>query len=347
MKKVIFISALAIAAAVSCTKSDIVDTKFNEAISFEAYTGRDAMTKATPYGSSNVPTEIGLYGYYLGNNPTWGTASKANLWQNATLKETTTAGVWAVANDPKYWANDADNYTFLAYAPIATTTEGDYYVAEGTDGENPAIFYTVDDDLANQKDLLYAKKEGTASTLKSGVELLMHHSLARLTVKAKEVEDTDFDFYVKEVKISGDFNVTGQFDLYNEIWTSDEFTSDDATYSFYNTPANTTALTTTAVDYAGTANYLMMLPTTFTTEAPATLYVKYTTFYEGQESMPIEKSLAISQEFAQGKAYSIELAFSHEATPITFKVTVEDWPAEETINGGNPNGDTWSPVTNE
>ena len=37
MKKVIFISALAIAAAASCTKSDIVDTKFNEAISFESY----------------------------------------------------------------------------------------------------------------------------------------------------------------------------------------------------------------------------------------------------------------------------------------------------------------------
>ena len=48
MKKTIFISVLALAAAISCTKSDIVDTKFeNEAIGFETYLGRDAQTKAS------------------------------------------------------------------------------------------------------------------------------------------------------------------------------------------------------------------------------------------------------------------------------------------------------------
>ena len=364
MKKVIFISALAIAAAVSCTKSDIVDTKFNEQISFQTYTGRAAQTKAAVTDNSNIATVgVGLYGYYLGNAQAWGEASKANLWANDALTPKADAPtVWEVAGKPKYWANDADKYAFLAYSPRTAATEGAYYVSTGTAGENPEINYTVNSDLSQQIDLLYAKAEGTAATFKtSGVALTMGHALSRLTVKAKEVADTGFDFYVKEVKISGDFYTAGVFNLYEGIWDAEEYETkeDGETYSFYNAQTNTTALTTTAEDYAyyaknesgvytkGTSatNYLMMIPTT----EDVTLYVKYTTFYEGQESTPIEKTLTVTQDFVMGKAYAIELAFSHTQTPITFTVTVSDWVAgtenadddkNGVINGGNPNGGT-------
>ena len=389
MKKVIFISALAIAAAASCTKSDIVDTKFNEAISFETYTGRDAQTKATPYGSQNVPDAIGLYGYYLGNATAWGTASKANLWENASLTVTTAAtqtspAIWSVANDPKYWANDADKYTFLAYAPITTATntmtEGSYTITSETGGANPVINYTVPSALGKQIDILYAKNEGTAATLKGGVELNMHHALARLTVKATATpksETQPFTFHVKKVSIKGAFNTSGTLNLYSYAgadWTTKN-SVENTEYVFYtdNTVVNSDdiAEANKVVDenYANYAkgesgyvegttatNYLMMIPTDFkgTTEtpvSPAELYVEYTTYYEGQESMPINKKFNVAIDFEAGKAYSIDLAFNHTATPITFKVTVEDWkndsdvPGENTTAAGNPNGDaTWTSV---
>jgi hypothetical protein len=71
MKKVIFISALAIAAAVSCTKSDIVDTKFgNDVIGFESYVGRDAQTKASVETATTLQaTGFGVYGFYTDGYP--------------------------------------------------------------------------------------------------------------------------------------------------------------------------------------------------------------------------------------------------------------------------------------
>lgn len=331
MKKVILFSAIALAAAVSCTKSEVVDTKFNEQIGFETYLGRDAMTKAAVATTDNVAT-LGLFGFYTGNVE-WATTSAANLWDNAEL---TKAANW-VPTEVKYWTNDTDKYTFLAYAPYATATNG----ITVTTGADPKVTYAVNADLKQQIDLLYANDEGHVNMVKpangTNVALKFNHALSRLTVKAKAASEV-FKFDVKEVSIAGNFNTTGTLNLATAAWTA---TPAAATYTFYtNTAAyaEATALTTEYVDYAGTDNYLMMIPTNFSAEGAtaATLTVKYTTFYQNQESTVNTVTFPVETNFEKGKAYAINLEFMKDNQPITFSVTVADWDENTTVQTEYP-----------
>ena len=348
MKKVIFISALAIAAAVSCNKSEIVDTKFNEQISFETYTGRDAMTKAAVTDKENL-TQVFVYGYYTGTEK-WGTGTEANLWSPMTLSCDNGACTVSEA-DKRYWTNDTDQYTFLAYAP-AVVENVLTVIAEN--GKNPTITYNVPTTLADQKDLLYAVPQINRTKDNGTVALQMKHALARLTVKAKVSAAEPFEYHIKEVSITGAFNTTGTLVLANQ--TEDACTWATATpaatapkyeflpYNAYLAKDNQSkALPTEDYDYAGANNYLMMIPTTFSdaketvgegeeakevyTNA-ATLTVKYTTYYRAGdlESAEYTKTFPVTTAFEAGKAYSINLEFIQATNnEINFTVDVTGW----------------------
>ena len=339
MKKVIFISAIALAAAVSCTKSEVVDTKFNEQIGFETYLGRDAQTKATPVATDDL-TQVFVYGYYTGTTP-WSDASEANLWSPMTLacnKGTCTVG----QNDVRYWANDSDLYTFLAYAPA--TIENVLSVA-AVDGKNPTLTYNVPSVLTEQKDVLYAVPQKNRTKGDNGtVALEMKHALSRLTVKAKVNAEAPFAYNVKSVAISGNFNTTGTLVLAEQadaaVWTA---TPAAATYTFYTnaakaTEAGATPLTVEGVDYAGTNKYLMMIPTDFSVKNEedkytntATLTVVYSTYAGGIESRDYTKTFPVNTNFEAGKAYAIALEFVQaENNEIKFSVSVDDWGTENT-----------------
>ena len=378
MKKVIFISALAIAAAVSCTKSDIVDTKFNEQISFETYTGRDAQTKATPYGEDVLPETVGLYGFYTGAS-TWGEGTTPNLWNNALLKSMGT--YWGVEDDPKYWTNAEDKYTFLAYAPFATGATGNGLVAE--EGADPKVTYTVPTAIAPQVDLLYANTPADANGANGHIDMVkptdnvvtlnFAHALSRITVKASEAESA-YEYTVYGLELSGDFVQTKSFDIEDGAWIVDETkyptTTETAPYVIkqYTEGAKDGVLVpdtrTDAVeegqtpnkphDFAGSNNYLMVIPVDFsrntgTADAPvypdaATLTVTYTTTFDGFESKPMTKTVAVPTDFQQGKAYSLNLVFAPNKTnEIKFNVTVDDWAEEAGVvvpnnpeNGAEP-----------
>ena len=328
MKKVIFISALAIAAAVSCTKSDIVDTKYgNDVIGFESYVGRDAQTKATVVNEDNIGT-AGIYGFYTAGT-VWSSTSTANLWENAPLNCTEGS-----VSPVKYWTNEVDKYSFLAYAP-KVTDEYTYLTTATTEKANPTVTYTVPTALADQIDLTYAQVFNTtkaavdAATSKK-VDMTFKHALARLTVKASKSTQAsaDFEFDVKEVTIAGNFNTQGTFNLGTAKWTPVTPTA-STSYNFYTNPntayTDANKLTTAGVDYAGTNNYLMMIPTEFSATNKATLTVKYTTYYQNQESTVNTKTFDITTNFQQGKAYAISLVFNQDLDTIEFNVSVEGW----------------------
>jgi hypothetical protein len=399
MKKVIFISALAIAAAVSCTKSDIVDTKFNEAISFENYIGRDAMTKAAVTNNENITDfTIGLYGYYTGAKP-WKIGEhaqtadaiaepSANLWDGDALAYDETKGWYT--EETKYWTNASDYYSFLAYAPMVSTEGADGITVTGTAANDVNVTYTTpvaNDKLTTNVDLLYAQVVNT--TKGSGtVTLNFKHALSRVTVKAKasDPKNMGIQFDVKNVTLKGYFNTSATLNLATAAaavgatedsgWDVENATRTNAFYVFYNdidtegdfNPAAigtdgkaTDALTAEAVDYAVEADedYLMMIPTTFTTDEGETaiLSVTYTTIYGGNESNPMTKELPIAIDFRMGKAYALELAFEPVLDVISFNVTVEEW--QPTTGGvtdeieepaGNPetsgkDGSKWEDVT--
>ena len=351
MKKVIFISALAIAAAVSCTKSDIVDTKFNEQIGFEAYIGRDAQTKASVVDASNIGT-AGIYGFYTGANP-WATTSKANLWVNDPLdcEEGT-------VEPAKFWTNENDQYSFLAYAP---KDEDSIVVPEPNEEGNvvnPAITYTVDPSIPAQIDLTYAVVENITKAKvdvitgegAGKVPMTFKHALARLTVNAsKSTTEENFDFIVKKITITGGFITSDALTLKTGLWAKNgtpatvNATTPATTYTFYDVPTNKTQLTTTATKYAEHVmdgelpdNYLMMIPVNFASQK-ASVHVEYTTVYEGEESTTNEADFDVTTNFEQGKAYAINLVFSKKTETIEFYVTVDKWE-EGTVgaDGKNP-----------
>lgn len=340
MKKVIFISAIALAAAVSCTKSEVVDTKFNEQIGFETYLGRDAMTKGDVIEKADLES-VKVFGYYHGDK-TWA-VSKSLLWEQG-LVLSAPAGVVAQPKDGdvRYWANDLDNYTFLAYAPVGNSslTEG-----EGFDLNNPVLTYEVDSEDFTNADVLVAEpqidrtrdKNGDVANLNGNVPLVLKHKLSRLIVKATAASAA-FDFRVKEVTLTGNFYNSGKIALATPTAWS-ETTPEQTSYSFFEyNKTNEVALSETEENVIGTKGYLMMIPVTATNHK-ATLTVKYTTYdpVAKQESREYELTYNVTNDFAMGSAYAIKLAFSNDAIPISFSVEVDPtW--------GNDNDATITPA---
>lgn len=356
MKKVIFLAIAAAAALTACSKSEVIDSKYgNDMIGFENYLGRDAQTKAGITTTDNLAS-LGLFGYYTGAE-TWENGEfVANLWDGVELTKTNN---WVPAT-PKYWTNDTDKYTFLAYAPYSDAA------IEVTTGRTPAVEYTVNPELSKQIDLLYANAEDHVNMVKpenNTVTLKFNHALSRLTVKASATGEA-FKFDVKEVFIEGKFNTTDVLTLATGTWGKQgAVATADAKYTFhtketgkdadnnpiYSAYKETNALTSTPVDYSGTTynaegaveaygnNYLMMIPTNFSGEGNAAkLTVKYTTYYMDKESNVNTATFDVPTDFVQGKAYVINLVFTKDLDVIKFAVDVADWDENTTAQNEYP-----------
>lgn len=339
MKKVIFLSAIALAAAVSCSKSEVVDTKFgNEAIGFENYLGRDAQTKADAASVASLAADggIGIYGYYTGDPANeWVDKSNANLLKNEHLTSTDNGVTWSYTNTA-YWTNDTDEYTFFAYAPYGKAT------ASQPEGGNPQIEYTLPQTLANQVDLVYSNNNKNI-TKRESVALTFSHALARLSVTANAVEYADgLTFTVTDIAISGPFNTKGTFDLAEGEWLS---TSTPATAPYDLTSTTGQLLTADPYKFSEVEkNYMMMIPTDFSAEKEtvdgkdvyknaAKLTVTYTMTYKGATSKPVTKDVYITTPFEQGNAYVIKLTLQRdEANAIKFSVTsIAGWGTENEV----------------
>ena len=330
MKKVIFLAIAAAAALTACSKSEVVDSKFNEQISFETYLGRDAQTKGAIINTTNI-TGVKVYGYYTGNDP-WTSETEANLWTDG-LNLTFTEGQLnqPTKNDVRYWANDTDKYTFLAYAPY----DNDNLTVSGT--KNPTLTYSVDTDFTKHVDVLVAnpRVEGDKNIdrTKGTVNLKMEHKLARLTVKTNVTGNGPFTFHIKNISLAGKFNTSGTLALADpKTWTAK---SADATYVFASSTekASTENALPATYDYATEdKGYMMMIPVDATTHN-AVLTVAYTTFdaTANMESRVYTQTYNVTNDFVMGKAYAIQLDFVNDATVINFNVIVDDWGSENEV----------------
>ena len=345
MKKSIFLSVLALAAVVSCQKSEIVDSKYgNDAIGFETYAGRDAMTKATVADETAIKkadySGIALYGFYTGAK-TWASSGDntianpaANLWAGEPLKWDNSTSKWNTTGT-KYWTNENDNYSFLAYAPHTNTN----IVAElDANSSNPTVKYTVDPTLTNQIDLLYA--EPIFNTSKganaSGVALTMKHALSRIAVKASESHD-QYTYTIQSLSLAGNFVKTNTFNLKTASWdaVTDQTTKESGSYSFV-LPNNAVVVNSETPESCVGDNYLMIIPVKVT---DAILTVTYTTTYGTGDaaivSKLITKTVKVTADFQQGKAYVLNIAFApNPYDAISFTVSVTDW-VDNTLNSNN------------
>ena len=333
------IAAMAALTLVSCSSDDLnslSDTPSkNEAISFDSYLGRSAVSVNGSRGSvleiANLKSLADGFGVFGNYSSTDGEAFGSNLFDNQKVTYSSTSNKWEYT-PVKYWSPQG-HIDFLAYAPRV----------DGTTLTNTScIEFTVADNAANQKDLLWANAENQTKANNSGtnkVNFTFKHALAKIgyTVKTSAAYDGT-TITLKSIKLAGSadgkkeaFYTKGTIDLSytpstttttptTSLWTPSKGKQNFDWFSGDQT------VTSKSADNPNT-DYLFVIPQDFskTTDADA-LYVivEYTIKYEDEKTVTNTVSSQLKLNFEQGKAYTFNLTLG--LTPIEFNVTsVEVW----------------------
>ena len=329
------IAAMAALTLVSCSSDDLNsfsdNSSKNEAISFDGYLGRSAVAVNGSRGSEldlpalQKPGEgFGVFGNYKqADGPEFG----SNWFDNVPVTYSSKDAKWTYS-PVQYWLPQG-HIDFLAYAP---------HVGGTTLKNKSCIDFTVEDEVAKQKDLLWANATNQTMANNSGtnkVKFQFAHALSRLgyTVKLNK-EYTSTTITLKKITLAGSengtenaFYTTGTIDLSKtsstDLWT---ISTPDAKQKF-DWFSGTQTLATT--DYKNPdANYLFVIPQKFSAPATDKLYVIVEYTIEGYNGVttPMTNKVhkQLEKNFEQGKAYTINLTLG--LTPIEFDVTtVEGW----------------------
>lgn len=275
------IAAMAALTLVSCSSDDLNslsdNSSKNEAISFDGYLGRSAVSVNGSRGSELNLNALkgenggfGVFGNYSSEGTT--TAYGDNWFKNQKVTYKTSAWTY---DDVKYWLPQG-HIDFLAYAP---------YV-EGTTLKNTScIDFTVEKEVTKQKDLLWANaanktKDNIAST-NNKVKFQFAHALSRLgyTVKLNKVY-TGTTITLNKITLAGSsdgtkdaFYTTGTIDLSKDNQATDLWKiSTPATKQKFDWFSGTQPLATT--DYKNSdTEYLFVIPQNFSASATDKLYV--------------------------------------------------------------------------
>ena len=224
------IAAMAALTLVSCSSDDLNsvsdNSSKNEAISFDGYLGRSAVAVNGTRGSEETVATLkangfGVFGKYT---PTEGLAS--NLFDNQKVTYSTTESKWTYS-PLKFWPANG-KIDFLAYAPYDKSIT----LTDGSKINN----FTVDEDIANQKDLLWTNDmnhqiTANITTAKEKVKFQFHHALSRLgynVTLSGDYSSSGATFTVNKITLAGSpdgtskkaFYKTGPIDL-SKIVTKD------------------------------------------------------------------------------------------------------------------------------
>lgn len=331
------IAAMAALTLVSCSSDDLNsfsdNSSKNEAISFDGYLGRSAVAVNGSRGSVLKIDDLrkssegfGVFGNY---NSTGGQKFGFNLFNNqkVTGKASAEGTKWTWTYDPvKYWPTDG-HVDFLAYAPRVDNKQ-----LNGS-----SIDFTVESDVAKQKDLLWAKAIGQTKQTISGtdnkVKFQFAHALSRLgyTVKLKE-DYKNVTITLKKIILAGSatesttpaFYTKGTIDLSTGLWTT---SSSDAKQKFDWFSGDKSVIFTSASN--PDTDYLFVIPQDFSNTDELYVIVEYTIQNGSTETMTSTVSSKLTNNFLQGKAYTINLTIG--LTPIEFNADVTKW--DETAPG--------------
>lgn len=373
-KFVMGIAAMAALTLVSCSSDDLDsfsdNSSKNEAISFDGYLGRSAVAVNGSRGSvATVETlkdkGFGVFGTYT---PTDGQAS--NLFDNQKVTYSTstppTESKWTYS-PLKFWPANG-KIDFLAYAPYDKSTK----LTEGSKIKD----FTVDEDIAKQKDLLWTNDmnhqiTGNITTAKEKVKFQFHHALSRLgytVTLSGDYSSSGATFTVNKITLAGSSDGTSKKAFYKKgtidlskivtkdnteqnkkdlsktntetgLWTAE--TSDKQNFDLVSSdqPLNQTGI-------KSDKNYLFVIPQDFTGADELYVYVEYTINYGGTTGSVTNKVYKqIKKHFLQGNAYMLNLTLG---LPIEFDVDVtggvdagvDGWGTDEGINIGS-NDNLW------
>ena len=349
MYKKIFMGIAAVAALtlVSCSSEDLNslsdNSSKNEAISFDGYLGRSAVSVNGSRGSVLEKKQLqeseegfGVFGNYTATDVTTITYGE-NLFKNQKVTYSTDKTKWTY-EPVKYWS-PAGHIDFLAYAPYDSQYDGDQKLKESS-----KLDFTVSSTITAQKDLLWANATKQTKTDKP-VTFTFKHALAKIgySVKTSTAAAEGTTITLNQIILAGSndgakgaFYSTGTIDLSKtsstDLWTnlnSDTKLKFDWVSSYKDLSSNETKNSDT--------EYLFVIPQDFskTGENADELYVivEYTISYNDvQTTMKSKVYKQLKQEFKQGNAYTLNLTIG--LTPIEFNAAVTEWktPADGDIN---------------
>ena len=372
-KFVMGIAAMAALTLVSCSSDDLDsfsdNSSKNEAISFDGYLGRSAVAVNGSRGGVLEIADLqkstegfGVFGNYKeANDQEFG----ANLFDNQQV--TYKNSEWTYSPH-KYWLPQG-HIDFLAYAPYVKDTK-----LTGS-----SIDFTVENEVAKQKDLLYAKAAGQTMADNSGakkVKFQFEHALSRLgySVKLKKDCSSDATITLKKIILAGSstepttgsstestgaFYTNGTINLATGNWSSH---SGKQYFNWYSAPTSgasetsgsqsITFTSTSEKSYTNTdKEYLFVIPQQFPETATDKLYVivEYTIQYTGVKDPKTGKpaiftnkvSKQLTPNFEQGKAYMINLTIGR---PIEFDSDVTPWTNTTDNKNTDINIDSWDVI---
>lgn len=329
------IAAMAALTLVSCSSDDLNslsdNSSKNEAISFDGYWGRSAVSVNDSRGSvidkaedlQNISEGFGVFGNYTSTDVTTTTYGE-NLFKNQQVTYNATAETPAWTYKPvKYWS-PAGHIDFLAYAPFDSNQKLK---------ESSKLDFTVNSTITAQKDLLWANAANKTNTDKP-VTFIFNHALSRLgyTVKTNAAAEGT-TITLNQITLAGSndgakgaFYSAGIIDLSKtsstDLWTN---LKSDTKLKFDWVSSNKELSSTETKN--DETEYLFVIPQNFsqkTTSADA-LYVvvEYTISYSDQTTMKTKVYQKLEKNFEQGKAYTLNLTIG--LTPIEFDATVDTW----------------------
>ena len=344
------IAAMAALTLVSCSSDDLNsvsdNSSKNEAISFDGYLGRSAVSVNGSRGSvinkaedlQKVSEGFGVFGNYIEKTETeTETAYGENLFKNQQVTyddKTPNAAKWTYTNT-KYWPTEG-HINFLAYAPYDANTALNTTLEEK---KTSCINFSVEKNVADQKDLLWANAKGQTKQTISGtdnkVKFQFAHALSRLgySVKLKDAY-SDATITLKNITLAGSddgtkeaFYKNGTIDLSKDNKDTDLWKiSTPATKQNFDWFSGNQKVTSTSADNPKT-NYLFVIPQDFsqTTTGADELYVivEYTIQTGTTATMTSKVYQKLDKNFEQGKAYKINLTIG--LTPIEFNAEVNKW----------------------
>lgn len=329
------IAAMAALTLVSCSSDDLNslsdNSSKNEAISFDGYWGRSAVSVNDSRGSvidkaedlQKISEGFGVFGNYTSTDVTTTTYGE-NLFKNQQVTYDATAETPAWTYKPvKYWS-PAGHIDFLAYAPFDSNQKLK---------ESSKLDFTVNSTITAQKDLLWANAANKTNTDKP-VTFIFNHALSRLgyTVKTNAAAEGT-TITLNQITLAGSndgakgaFYSAGIIDLSKtsstDLWTN---LNSDTKLKFDWVSSNKELSSTETKN--DETEYLFVIPQNFsqkTTSADA-LYVvvEYTISYSDQTTMKTKVYQKLEKNFEQGKAYTLNLTIG--LTPIEFDATVDTW----------------------
>ena len=334
------IAAMAALTLVSCSSDDLNsfsdNSSKNEAISFDGYLGRSAVSVNGSRGSvetkETLKTEgFGVFSTYTGDDQ--------SSFPNFDNQKVTCQGTKWTYSPLKFWPTQGQ-INFFAYAP---------YKKDQKLNENATTFdFTVAETIANQQDLLWANatnqtKENISKT-GNKVKFQFAHALSRLgyTVKLYQGDPSNATFKLKKITLAGSadgtagtFYTAGTIDL-SKTYTEDPWTTKGTnnTKQKFDWDYSTNPLVLSSKETKNTdKEYLFVIPQNFSQDGN-TLYVivEYDIKYKDIET-PITNKVykQLTQDFKQGKAYMLNLTIG---LPIEFDADVTPW-----VNATNTNTD--------